>query len=191
MWPVEGDFPENLYRVVYVTINRRSFESVMCLDVESRGWFLAQLSMSGSHFNLPAQCRGNINMLGGGGGGEGVLGWRERDQIVTPANTRPEWQIATGCNDELLLMLVCVCVCVCVCACVRACVRSCVRAFVRACVCVCVCVLVCGYVCLCVCVRVCACVCACACVYACVHVCMRACVRSCVRACVRLCVCVC
>ena len=28
-----GDFPENLHRVVYVTINKRSFESFMCLDL--------------------------------------------------------------------------------------------------------------------------------------------------------------
>ena len=30
--PEEGDFPENLHRVVYVMINKRSFESFMCLD---------------------------------------------------------------------------------------------------------------------------------------------------------------
>ena len=30
-FPEEGDFPENLHRVVYVIINKRSFESVMCL----------------------------------------------------------------------------------------------------------------------------------------------------------------
>ena len=33
MWPEEGDFPENLRRVVYVIINKRSFESLMCLDL--------------------------------------------------------------------------------------------------------------------------------------------------------------
>ena len=27
MWPEEGDFPENLHRVIYVIINKRSFES--------------------------------------------------------------------------------------------------------------------------------------------------------------------
>ena len=27
MWPEEGDFPENVHRVVYVIINKRSFES--------------------------------------------------------------------------------------------------------------------------------------------------------------------
>ena len=31
--PAEGDFPENLHRVVYVIINKRSFESFMCLDL--------------------------------------------------------------------------------------------------------------------------------------------------------------
>ena len=33
LWPEEGDFPENLHRVVYVIINKRSFESFMCLDL--------------------------------------------------------------------------------------------------------------------------------------------------------------
>ena len=32
LWPEEGDFPENLHRVVYVIIDKRSFESFMCLD---------------------------------------------------------------------------------------------------------------------------------------------------------------
>ena len=32
LWPEEGDFPQNLRRAVYVIINKRSFESVMCLD---------------------------------------------------------------------------------------------------------------------------------------------------------------
>ena len=32
LWPEEGDFPENLHRVVYVLINKRSFQSFMCLD---------------------------------------------------------------------------------------------------------------------------------------------------------------
>ena len=27
LWPEEGDFPENMHRVVYVIINKRSFES--------------------------------------------------------------------------------------------------------------------------------------------------------------------
>ena len=31
--PEVGDFPENLHRVVYVTINKRSFVSFMCLDL--------------------------------------------------------------------------------------------------------------------------------------------------------------
>ena len=30
LWPKEGDFPESLYRVVYVIINKRSLESFMC-----------------------------------------------------------------------------------------------------------------------------------------------------------------
>ena len=30
LWPEEGDFHENLHRVVYVIINKRSFESFMC-----------------------------------------------------------------------------------------------------------------------------------------------------------------
>ena len=34
LWPEEGDFPEKLHRVVYVIINKRSFESFMCLNVE-------------------------------------------------------------------------------------------------------------------------------------------------------------
>ena len=29
----EGDFPENVRRVVYVIINKRSFESFTCLDL--------------------------------------------------------------------------------------------------------------------------------------------------------------
>ena len=33
LWPEEGDFPENLHRLVYVIINKRSFESFMCLDL--------------------------------------------------------------------------------------------------------------------------------------------------------------
>ena len=33
LWPEEGDFPQNLRRVVYVIINKRSFESFMCLDL--------------------------------------------------------------------------------------------------------------------------------------------------------------
>ena len=33
LWPEEGDFPNNLHRVVYVIINKRSFESFMCLDL--------------------------------------------------------------------------------------------------------------------------------------------------------------
>ena len=33
MWPEEGDFPENVHRVVYVIINKRSFETFMCLDL--------------------------------------------------------------------------------------------------------------------------------------------------------------
>ena len=31
LWPEEGDFPENLHHVVYVIINKRSFESFICL----------------------------------------------------------------------------------------------------------------------------------------------------------------
>ena len=31
--PEEGDFPENLHRVVYVIKSKRSFESFMCLDL--------------------------------------------------------------------------------------------------------------------------------------------------------------
>ena len=38
MWPEEGDFPENVHRVVYVIINKRSFESSMCLDL-FLNWF--------------------------------------------------------------------------------------------------------------------------------------------------------
>ena len=33
LWPEEGDFPENVHRVVYVIITKRSFESFMCLDL--------------------------------------------------------------------------------------------------------------------------------------------------------------
>ena len=33
LWPEEGDFPENLHRVVYVIINKHSFESLMRLDL--------------------------------------------------------------------------------------------------------------------------------------------------------------
>ena len=33
MWPEAGDFPENLHRIVYVIISKRSFESFMCLDL--------------------------------------------------------------------------------------------------------------------------------------------------------------
>ena len=36
LWPEEGDFPENLHRVVYVIINKHSLESFMCLDLT--GW---------------------------------------------------------------------------------------------------------------------------------------------------------
>ena len=35
MWPEEGDFPENVHRVVYVMINKRSVESFMCSDLIS------------------------------------------------------------------------------------------------------------------------------------------------------------
>ena len=35
LWPEEGDFPENLHRVVYVIINKRSFEPFMCLDISN------------------------------------------------------------------------------------------------------------------------------------------------------------
>ena len=38
LWPEEGDFPENLLRVVYVIMNKRSFESLMCLD--PGGWLV-------------------------------------------------------------------------------------------------------------------------------------------------------
>ena len=31
-WPEEGDSPEISHRIVYVLINKRSFESFMCLD---------------------------------------------------------------------------------------------------------------------------------------------------------------
>ena len=38
MWPEEGDFPENLHHVVFVIINKCSFESFMCLDfINSNG----------------------------------------------------------------------------------------------------------------------------------------------------------
>ena len=33
LWPEEGDFPENLHHDIYVVINKRSFESFMCLDL--------------------------------------------------------------------------------------------------------------------------------------------------------------
>ena len=33
MLPEEGDFPENLHRVVYVIINKCSFESFVCFDL--------------------------------------------------------------------------------------------------------------------------------------------------------------
>ena len=36
MWPEEGDLPENLHHVhdvVYIIINKHSFESFMCLDL--------------------------------------------------------------------------------------------------------------------------------------------------------------
>ena len=33
LWPEEGAFPENLHRVVYVIMNKCSFESFMCLDL--------------------------------------------------------------------------------------------------------------------------------------------------------------
>ena len=33
LWPEEGDFPENLHRVVCVIINKHSFESFLCLDL--------------------------------------------------------------------------------------------------------------------------------------------------------------
>ena len=33
LWPEEGDFPETVHRVVYVTINKRSFEYFVCLDL--------------------------------------------------------------------------------------------------------------------------------------------------------------
>ena len=32
LWPEEADFRENLHRVVYVIINKRSLEYFMCLD---------------------------------------------------------------------------------------------------------------------------------------------------------------
>ena len=31
LWPEEGDFPENLHRVVYVLINKRSFWNLLCV----------------------------------------------------------------------------------------------------------------------------------------------------------------
>ena len=33
MWPEEGDFPENMHRVVCVIINKRSFESFMSAKI--------------------------------------------------------------------------------------------------------------------------------------------------------------
>ena len=36
--PEEGGFPENLHRVVPVVINKRSFESFMCLDPASHSY---------------------------------------------------------------------------------------------------------------------------------------------------------
>ena len=35
LWPEEGDFPENLHRVVYVIVNKRSFESSVSLERRS------------------------------------------------------------------------------------------------------------------------------------------------------------
>ena len=32
LWPEDGNFPEHLHCVVFVIINKRSFESFMCLD---------------------------------------------------------------------------------------------------------------------------------------------------------------
>ena len=44
MWPEEGDFPENvLHRVVYVIINRCSFESFMCLEKQAVSLVISSL----------------------------------------------------------------------------------------------------------------------------------------------------
>ena len=39
LWHEEGDFPENVHRVVYVIMNKRSFESFMCFDLLSDFFF--------------------------------------------------------------------------------------------------------------------------------------------------------
>ena len=38
LWPEGGDFPENWHCVVCVIINKRSFESFMCLDLTVTVW---------------------------------------------------------------------------------------------------------------------------------------------------------
>ena len=76
MWPEEGDFPENLHRVVYVIINKLSFESCMCLNP----WFISRethrerterLRVGAETVLLTASARSNRTSCAGGGGGGG------------------------------------------------------------------------------------------------------------------------
>ena len=83
LWPEEGDFPENLHRVVYVILIKRSFESFVYLDLILERLQSNSNSKSNSdskNFNHPT--RGNfvvvmaVNAWGvvgeGRGWGEGV-----------------------------------------------------------------------------------------------------------------------
>ena len=36
LWPEEGDFPENVHRLVCVIINKRSFECFLCLNLSGQ-----------------------------------------------------------------------------------------------------------------------------------------------------------
>ena len=55
LWPEEGDFPENVHRVVYVIIYKRSFESFTCLDLLSDFLFNVHIGL-GLLYSRRASC---------------------------------------------------------------------------------------------------------------------------------------
>ena len=62
LWPEEQDFPENLHRVVYVLINKRSFESFRCLDLilEHYQSFLFQIFCKWFHRDFLSRHGGSV-----------------------------------------------------------------------------------------------------------------------------------
>ena len=72
MWPDEGDFPDSLHRVVYVIINKRSFESFMCWN-KSNSLSLTPSTHVSQSRKIQAENRRGLE-----GGGEG--GARELEE---------------------------------------------------------------------------------------------------------------